>query len=102
MTVTTDETAAARALAEHLMKPGGYSGNSPSPLEVRVRRGIGELADQVVREVIAAHPELHELIRRRVVAVVAAALRDDEMLSKTVTAAVAAGLGALVADRQVT
>ncbi len=100
--MSATETAAARNLAEFLMKPDPNRLGNPTPLEVRVRQGITELAGDIAREVIAAHPELHDMLRHRVVSVVAAALRNDAMLNQIVTGAVAAGLGQIIAEQKVT
>lgn len=95
-----DTTPAAQKLAEFLTARDSSYHGSKSPLEARVNAGIVELAGTIAAEVIAAHPELREVIRKRTVMVVAQALQDDSYLNRIVTDAVAKGLGQLVSERE--
>lgn len=99
--LTVKDTRVADALTKHLIEPRErrYGGVDESILLTRVKAEISGIADRLVTEVIAANPDLHTVIYKKVQETIARALRDDTYLNEVVVEAVAKGLGTLVSQR---
>lgn len=81
-------------LTRYLVEKTGYE--RTSPLESAVRGMIGELAREIAKKVVDAHPELNSVIEKRVKDTIAVALREDSFLNSTVARAIGEALGQLV------
>lgn len=97
MSEKTGELALARQMAEFLSKPTDYRG--VSPIEERVRAEISKIANQMAVEIVGSATGLHDVIRERINALIARALRDDEYLSDVIGKALGKALGQLVQER---
>lgn len=95
-----EEIKAARQLAEFLttVNPRGYT--NKTPLQERMETEITRMATEIAQEVIANSPQIREVLRGKVMAVIQRVLRDDTWLNSTVTDAVARAISKLALERQ--
>lgn len=94
------EMLAAHKLAEFLttVNPRGYT--NKTPLQERMETEITRMATEIAQEVIANSPQIREVLRGKVTAVIQRVLRDDTWLNSTVTDAVARAISKLALERQ--